>query len=115
MSPRWSSSSSCSFTATLSSWDHFIATAVLYALCWVYSLLKSYFEFGWNHRALIKAVSRQTLEITIPTSHPPERSEVVFYARVRNGTTKRLLARAISIISPVPVFLESPYGGVSHR
>ncbi|RAH49997.1 ferric reductase family protein [Aspergillus brunneoviolaceus CBS 621.78] len=136
----------------LSSWDYFIATAVLYTLCWTYSQLKAFFEFGWHHRALIEAVSRQTLKITIPTSrvhwrtgqhlflrfatpdadvftaHPftitslpnaldLERSELVFYARVRKGTTKRLLARATCSFTPlsVPVLLEGPYGGVSHR
>ncbi|PYH83386.1 hypothetical protein BO82DRAFT_431096 [Aspergillus uvarum CBS 121591] len=136
----------------LSSWDYFIATAVLYTLCWAYSQLKTLFEFGWHHRAFIEAVSRQTLKITIPTSHvhwstgqhlflrfvipdaqvftahpftitslpnalDPKRSDLVFYARVCKGITKRLLARATCSSTPllVPVLLEGPYGGVSHR
>ncbi|KAF6816110.1 ferric reductase transmembrane [Colletotrichum sojae] len=47
----------CDFRLT--SWDYFIATAVLYALCWFYSLSKTYMEHG---------VKKATLSLVTPTS-----------------------------------------------
>ncbi|EED17376.1 ferric reductase transmembrane component, putative [Talaromyces stipitatus ATCC 10500] len=50
---------------TLSSWDYFIATAVLYTLSWCYSQCKTYFEYGVGHEARLQRESNGTLKITI--------------------------------------------------
>lgn len=51
----------------LSSWDYFIATAVLYTLSWLYSQCKTYFEHGLRHKARLVPESEHTLRITIDT------------------------------------------------
>ncbi|CEJ55062.1 hypothetical protein PMG11_01339 [Penicillium brasilianum] len=51
----------------MSSWDYFIATAVLYTLCWLYSQCKTYFEHGLRHKARLVPESEHTLRITIDT------------------------------------------------
>lgn len=51
----------------LSSWDYFIATAVLYTLCWLYSQCKSYFEHGIRRKARLVPESEYMLRITIDT------------------------------------------------
>lgn len=51
----------------MSSWDYFIATAVLYTLCWFYSQCKTYFEHGLHHKARLVPESEYTLRITIET------------------------------------------------
>lgn len=51
----------------MSSWDYFIATAVLYTLCWLYSQCKTYFEHGIRHKARLVSESEYTLRITIDT------------------------------------------------
>ncbi|CAI7666076.1 unnamed protein product [Penicillium pancosmium] len=52
----------------MSSWDYFIATAVIYALCWLYSQCRTYFEHGFKHKARLSAVTDNILKITIDTS-----------------------------------------------
>lgn len=51
----------------LSSWDYFIATAVLYTLSWLYSQCKTYFEHGLRHKARLVPESDDTLRIMIDT------------------------------------------------
>jgi NAD(P)H-flavin reductase len=51
----------------LSSWDYFIATAVLYTLSWLYSQCKTYFEHGLRHKARLLPESEHTLRIAIDT------------------------------------------------
>ncbi|KAJ5681387.1 uncharacterized protein N7477_001327 [Penicillium maclennaniae] len=52
----------------MSSWDYFIATAVLYTLCWLYAQCKTYFEHGIRNKARLTAESNDTLRITIDTT-----------------------------------------------
>lgn len=51
----------------MSSWDYFIATAVLYSLSWLYSQCKTYFEHGLRHKARLVPESEYTLRIMIDT------------------------------------------------
>ncbi|KAI1382929.1 putative FRE ferric reductase-like transmembrane component [Hypoxylon trugodes] len=50
----------------LSSWDYFIATGVLYTLSFLYSQIRTYFEFGLSRRASFTMISEHTLKVTIP-------------------------------------------------
>ncbi|OTB15761.1 hypothetical protein K445DRAFT_317405 [Daldinia sp. EC12] len=50
----------------LSSWDYFIATGVLYTLSFLYSQIRTYFEFGVSSRASFTMVSDLALKVTIP-------------------------------------------------
>lgn len=52
----------------MSSWDYFIATAVIYTLCWLYSQCRTYFEHGFKHKAQLFAETEDTLKITIDTN-----------------------------------------------
>ncbi|KAL3461020.1 ferric reductase like transmembrane component-domain-containing protein [Aspergillus heterothallicus] len=51
----------------MSSWDYFIATGVLYALCWGYSMCRTWFEHGVRHRAALFRETDHTLKIAIET------------------------------------------------
>jgi ferric-chelate reductase len=51
----------------MSSWDYFIATAVIYSLCWLYSQCKTYIEHGFRHKASLVPETDDTLRITIDT------------------------------------------------
>lgn len=51
----------------MSSWDYFIATAVLYTLCWLYAQCKTWIEHGVRHKATLVPESDQTLKVTIET------------------------------------------------
>lgn len=51
----------------MSSWDYFIATAVLYTLCWLYAQCKTWFEHGIRHKARLVAESDHTIRISIDT------------------------------------------------
>lgn len=52
----------------MSSWDYFIATGVLYTLCWLYAQCKTYFEHGIRNKARLTAQSDHTLRISIETT-----------------------------------------------
>lgn len=52
----------------MSSWDYFIATAVIYTLCWLYSQCKTFFEHGIRNKARLAAQSNDTLRISIETT-----------------------------------------------
>ena len=49
----------------MSSWDYFIATAVIYTACWLYAQCRTWFEHGVRHKASLVAESEYTLKITI--------------------------------------------------
>lgn len=51
----------------MSSWDYFIATAVLYSFSWLYAQCRTYFEHGIRHKARLVAESNETLKVTIDT------------------------------------------------
>ncbi|KAJ5247797.1 hypothetical protein N7468_002780 [Penicillium chermesinum] len=51
----------------MSSWDYFIATGVLYTLCWLYAQCRTWFEHGVRHKATLVAESDYTMKITIKT------------------------------------------------
>jgi NAD(P)H-flavin reductase len=51
----------------MSSWDYFIATAVIYTLCFLYSQCKTYLEHGFKHKASLVAETEDTLRVTIDT------------------------------------------------
>jgi predicted ferric reductase len=51
----------------MSSWDYFIATAVIYTLCLLYSQCRTYFEHGFNHKASLIAETNDTLRVIIDT------------------------------------------------
>lgn len=51
----------------MSSWDYFIATAVLYTLCWLYAQCRTYFEHGVRHKARLTPESNETIKITVDT------------------------------------------------
>lgn len=51
----------------MSSWDYFIATAVIYTLCFLYSQCKTYLEHGLKHKASLIPETSRTLKVTIDT------------------------------------------------
>lgn len=51
----------------MSSWDYFIATAVLYTLSWLYAQCRTWFEHGIRHKARLVPESDETLKVTIDT------------------------------------------------
>ncbi|KAJ5440976.1 hypothetical protein N7491_003382 [Penicillium cf. griseofulvum] len=51
----------------MSSWDYFIATAVIYSLCWLYSQCKTYIEHGFRYKASLIPETEEILRITIDT------------------------------------------------
>lgn len=51
----------------LTSWDYFIAAAVLYSLTWLYSQLRTYLEHGVRHRASLAMETGDTIRITVDT------------------------------------------------
>ncbi|CAG8003294.1 unnamed protein product [Penicillium salamii] len=51
----------------MSSWDYFIATAVIYTMCFLYSQCKTYIEHGFRHKASLVPETNDTLKVTIDT------------------------------------------------
>jgi len=49
----------------LSSWDYFIATGVIYTLCWLHSHMRMFFQYGIKTAAVSK-VSNDFVKIAIP-------------------------------------------------
>lgn len=81
--------------------DYFIATGVLYTLSFLYSQIRTYFEFGLSHRATFTRVSNLALKVTIPidtTWHP---SQHVFLRFIHLGL-HALTAHPFTITS-VPI------------
>ncbi|KAI0471700.1 putative FRE ferric reductase-like transmembrane component [Xylariaceae sp. FL0804] len=54
----------CDFRLT--SWDYFIASGVLYSLSFLYPQIRTYFEYGFSHRASFELVSERALKVTVP-------------------------------------------------
>lgn len=85
---------------TLSSWDYFIATAVLYTLSWCYSQCKTYFEYGIGHKARLQRETNDTLKITINTSKVIWTAGQHIYLRfLAGGITHILTAHPFTICS----------------
>lgn len=105
----------------MSSWDYFIATAVLYTLCWLYSQCKTYFEHGLRHKARLVPESEHTLRITIDTRMEWGPGQHVFL-RFITGGVHSLTAHPFTICS-VPqrdcqnqlVFYVKARGGLTGR
>ncbi|KAM3074948.1 hypothetical protein ACMFMG_008354 [Clarireedia jacksonii] len=53
--------------ATLTAWDYFVATGVMFALSWLYRQTRIYFEYGLNHRAQLSRTSNGFVKVSIPT------------------------------------------------
>ncbi|KKY17410.1 putative fre ferric reductase-like transmembrane component [Phaeomoniella chlamydospora] len=49
----------------LSSWDYFIAAGIIYALCFLYSQIRMYVEYGINHRARLSLMPNDFIKVTI--------------------------------------------------
>ena len=52
---------------TLSSWDYFIATGVLFSLSWLHRQTRLYFEHGIGHRAKISMTTNGFICVRVPT------------------------------------------------
>ncbi|EME77873.1 uncharacterized protein MYCFIDRAFT_50576 [Pseudocercospora fijiensis CIRAD86] len=52
---------------TLSSWDYFIATGVLFSLSWLHRQIRIYFQHGISHRASVSIASNGFICARIPT------------------------------------------------
>ena len=52
---------------TLSSWDYFIATGVLFAGSWLHRQSRIYFEHGIKHRASLSLSSNGFVQVSVPT------------------------------------------------
>ncbi|PYH97864.1 putative ferric reductase transmembrane component [Aspergillus ellipticus CBS 707.79] len=106
----------------LSSWDYFIATAVLYTTCWFYSQLKTWCEHGVRHKALLHRETDDTLKITIPTTTVRWKLGQHMFLRFVAGGAHMLTAHPFTICS-VPqhdkasrlVFYVRPRGGITDR
>lgn len=108
----------------LSSWDYFIATAVLYTLSWCYSQCKTYFEYGFSHKARLERETNDTLKITINTSKAIWTVGQHMYLRfLAGGITHMLTAHPFTICSmpqlemtgktSILVFYVRPRGGAT--
>ncbi|SMY29962.1 unnamed protein product [Zymoseptoria tritici ST99CH_1A5] len=53
---------------TLSSWDYFIATGVLFSLSWLHRQIRLYFEHGLNHKANISLLPNGFVCVRVPTA-----------------------------------------------
>lgn len=85
---------------TLTSWDYFIATAVLYTLYWCYTQCKTYFEYGVHHKALLHPETEGTLKITIQTRKVSWTTGQHIYLRfLTGGVADMLTAHPFTICS----------------
>lgn len=88
----------CDFTLT--SWDYFIATAVLYTLSWCYSQCRTYFEYGVHHKARLQPETEGTLKITIQTRMVSWTTGQHIYLRfLTGGVAHTLTAHPFTICS----------------
>ncbi|RSM00633.1 hypothetical protein CEP52_009002 [Fusarium oligoseptatum] len=53
--------------ATLTAWDYFSATGVLFSLSWLYRQTRIYFEHGISHHAELTLASNGFIRVSIPT------------------------------------------------
>ncbi|QIW98829.1 hypothetical protein AMS68_004347 [Peltaster fructicola] len=53
---------------TLTSWDYFVATGVLFSLSWLHRQIKTYFENGIRHRAKLSVTSNGFIKVVVPTT-----------------------------------------------
>lgn len=53
---------------TLSAWDYFIATGILFALSWLHRQTRIYFEHGIGHKARLSMTSNGFVRVSIPTT-----------------------------------------------
>lgn len=108
----------CDFRLT--SWDYFIATAVLYSLSWFYSQFKTFMEHGVSHARLFMA-THDSLMVTIETNTKWTPGQHV-YLRFLTCGLHALTAHPFTI-SSVPqrgkrsqmVFYLQPRGGITGR
>ncbi|KXH45931.1 hypothetical protein CSAL01_09159 [Colletotrichum salicis] len=108
----------CDFRLT--SWDYFIVTAVLYALCFFYSQFKTFMEHGVNH-ARVSRVTPHCLKVVIETNTRWTPGQHV-YLRFLTGGMHALTAHPFTICS-IPrhgqrsemVFYIQPRGGITAR
>ncbi|KAL2821211.1 putative ferric reductase transmembrane component [Aspergillus granulosus] len=105
----------------MSSWDYFIATGVLYALCWGYSACKTYFEHGVKHRAVLLKETDYTLKISIETQMDWRAGQHI-YLRFLTGGLHMLTTHPFTICSVSEegrrntlVFYVRPRGGFTGR
>jgi NAD(P)H-flavin reductase len=105
----------------MSSWDYFIATAVIYTFCWLYSQCKTYFEHGVRHKARLTAESNDTVRIAIDTTMEWGPGQHIFLRFLTCGA-HALTAHPFTICSvPQPgrkntlVFYVKARGGVTGR
>ncbi|KAL4874409.1 ferric reductase like transmembrane component-domain-containing protein, partial [Aspergillus karnatakaensis] len=82
----------------MSSWDYFIATAVLYTLCWAYAQCKMYFEHGVRLKARLYRETHQTLKISIDTAMAWSPGQHM-YIRFLAGGLHRLTMHPFTICS----------------
>lgn len=108
----------CDFRLT--SWDYFIATAVLYTLAWGYGQCRTYMEHGLYRKAQLFLVSDQSLKIEIETDAEWTPGQHVFLRFLTLGV-HALTAHPFTICS-IPrhgkghnrmVFYIEPRGGFS--
>ncbi|KAL4860645.1 hypothetical protein BDV12DRAFT_94203 [Aspergillus spectabilis] len=105
----------------MSSWDYFIATAVLYTLCWAYAQCKTYFEHGVQHKARLFRETDHTLKIAIETNMTWYPGQHMFI-RFLTGGIHRLTMHPFTICSVSAVgakntlvFYVRPRGGITGR
>lgn len=108
----------------LSSWDYFIATGVLYTLSFLYSQIRTYFEFGFSHRATFTMVSDTVLKVTVPIDTTWQPGQHFFLRFVHLGL-HALTAHPFTIASvpitknstgkPKLAFYVQPRGGLTGR
>jgi ferric-chelate reductase len=105
----------------MSSWDYFIATGVLYALCWGYAFCKTFFEHGIGHRAVLFKETDHTLKIAIETNMEWRAGQHI-YLRFLTGGIHALSTHPFTICSVSEegarntlVFYVRPRGGFTGR
>ncbi|CAH0021238.1 unnamed protein product [Clonostachys rhizophaga] len=108
----------------LTTWDYFVATGVLYALSWLYSLSRTLFQYGFRHRASLSLDAEQNLSITIETDAEWKPGQHVFLRFLTCGV-HALTAHPFTICSSPErtsaddkrkmIFHVKPRGGLTSR
>ncbi|KAL2837623.1 ferric reductase like transmembrane component-domain-containing protein [Aspergillus pseudoustus] len=106
----------------MSSWDYFIATGVLYALCWGYSACRTYFEHGVRHRAVLLRETEHTLKISIETDMEWRAGQHIYIRFLTGSGLQALSTHPFTICSVSEegvrntlVFYVRPRGGLTGR
>ncbi|KAJ5632789.1 hypothetical protein N7490_009128 [Penicillium lividum] len=105
----------------MSSWDYFIATAVLYTLSWLYAQCRTWFEHGVRHKARLVVETEETFKVTINTKMEWGPGQHVFLRFLTCGMHS-LTAHPFTICS-IPqndsksqlVFYIKQHGGITGR